>query len=117
MKLNRRYALYDPLILPQKVRHTYFVNYPNICKNLRGWCVAITIKPRANVEDELPYQADESPTVLPVLTIELVQVLADNTILEVLHDDPIEPVDDDTDEDLDFSDEVDETMTIMMNKI
>ena len=61
-----------------------------------------------HVEDELSYQVDESPTVLPVLTIELVQGLADKTILEVLGDDPIEPVDDDTDEDLYFSDKVDE---------
>jgi len=56
----------------------------------------------------LPYQADELPTVLPVLTIELVQGLADTTIFEVLDDDPIEPVDDDTYEDIDFLDEVNE---------
>jgi len=61
-----------------------------------------------HVKDELPYQADESPTVLPVLTIQLVQGLADTTILKVFDDDPIEPVDDDTDEDIDFSDEVDD---------
>jgi len=75
--------------------------------------VAITTKPWVyvqvdNVEDELPYQADELPTVLPVLTIELVQGLADTTIFEVLDDDPIEPVDDDTYEDIDFLDEVNE---------
>jgi len=75
--------------------------------------VAITRKPRAHVqvdhvEDELPYQADDSLTVLLVLTIELVQGLTDTTILEVLDDDPIEPVDDDTYEDIDFADEVDE---------
>jgi len=75
--------------------------------------VAITTKPRAHiqvghVEDELPNQADESPTVLPVLTIELVQGLADTTILEVLDHDPLEPFDDDTNEDINFSHEVDE---------
>ena len=75
--------------------------------------MAITTKPWVyvqvdNVEDELPYQADELPTVLPVLTIELVQGLADTTIFEVLDDDPIEPVDDDTYEDIDFLDEVNE---------
>ena len=72
--------------------------------------------PSYHVEDELSYQADESPTVLPILTIELVQGLADTPILEVPDDDPIEPVDDDsiepadddTDEDIDFSNEVDE---------
>jgi len=56
----------------------------------------------------LSYQADESPTVLPILTIELVQGLADTPILEVPDDDPIEPVDDDRYEDINFSDEVDE---------
>jgi len=45
VKLNGRYALYDPFILSQKARQVYFVNYPNICKNLHGWCVAITTKP------------------------------------------------------------------------
>ena len=89
------------------------VNYPNICKNLRGWCVTITTKPQAHVqvdhvEDELIYQADESPIVLPILTIELVQGLADTTILEVLDHDPLEPFDDDTNEDINFSHEVDE---------
>ena len=57
---------------------------------------------------ELPYQADELPTVLPVLTNELVQGLADTTILEVLDDDPVEPVYDDTNEDIDYSDDFDE---------
>jgi len=56
----------------------------------------------------LPYQADELPTVLPVLTNELVQGLADTTILEVLDDDPVEPVYDDTNEDIDYSDDFDE---------
>jgi len=56
--------------------------------------VTITTKPQAHVqvdhvEDELIYQADESPIVLPILTIELVQGLADTTILEVLDDDPL----------------------------
>jgi len=64
--------------------------------------------PSYHVEDELSYQADESPTVLPILTIELVQGLADTPILEVPDDDPIEPVDDDRYEDINFSDEVDE---------
>jgi len=122
VKLNGRYALYDPFILSQKARQTHFVNYPKICKNLRGWCVAITTKPRAHVqvdhvEDELPYQADESPTVLPVLTIELVQGLADTTILEVLDDDPIELVDDDTYEELTSQMKLMNKMTIMTNNI
>ena len=113
VKLNGRYVLYDPFILPQKERQAYFVNYLNICKNLCGWYVAITIKSWAHVQvdhvsDELTYQTNESPTVIPILTINLVQGLADTTVLEVLDDDLIKPVDDDTYEDLDFSDEVDE---------
>jgi len=114
MKLSGTYALYDPFILSQKARQAYFVNYPNLCNNLCGWCVTIIAKPQGHVqvdhvEDEFPYQVGESPTVLPVLTIELVvQSLADTSIIEVLDNDPIEPVDDDTNEYFDLPDQVDE---------
>ena len=108
MKLNGKYVLYhlffhkkqDKPIL--SITQTYVKTFIVVREN--------QTKPRAhvqidNVEDELSYQADESPTVLPVLTIELVQGLAETKILEVLDDDPIEPVDDDTNEDIDNSDE------------
>jgi len=45
IKFDGRYILYDPFILLQKARQVYFVSYPNICENLGGWCMAITIKP------------------------------------------------------------------------
>jgi len=73
--MSGRYIPYDPFILPQNIRQVYYVPHPNICRNLRGWCVAITTKPRGhveveNIEDDLPYQLDEMPNVLPITTIE-----------------------------------------------
>jgi len=50
IKLSGRYGLYDPFILPQKVRQVYYVTYPNICKNLCGWFVPIKTKPRGHVQ-------------------------------------------------------------------
>ena len=72
IKMNGRYIPYDHFILPQKVRQVYFGPYPKICRNLRGWSVAIITKPRGNVEvdniqDDLPYQFDEMPNMLPCL--------------------------------------------------
>jgi len=49
IKLSGRYIPYDPFILPQKVKQVYYVNSPNIYKNLRGWCVPIKTKPLGHV--------------------------------------------------------------------
>ena len=110
IKLSGRYALYDPFILPQKARKTYFVNFPNICKNLRGWCIAITKKSWGfvqvdHIKDELPYQAHETPVVLPVERIEKFQGLADTSIIAEVDDDHIEALVHDTDEDINISEE------------
>ena len=85
---RRRYRFYDPFIISQKARQVYFVDYPNTCKDLRDWCVAIATKPRGHVEvDEIiqetqehesPFQADES--IVPMVAIEMVGGLADETI-------------------------------------
>jgi len=41
IKMSGRCILYDPFLLPQKIRQVYYVSYPNICRNLHGWCVTI----------------------------------------------------------------------------
>jgi len=98
IKLNGRYAPYDPFILPQKAIQVYYVLYPTICKNLRCWCVAIKTKPRGHIEvdkmeDELPYQANEIPNVLPVTRIKHLQGLAETFVVEVLDHHDMEPLD------------------------
>ena len=111
IKLSGRYGPYDPFILPHKVKQVYYVTYPNICKNLRGWCVPIKTKPRAhvqvdNINDELSYQAEETSNVLPVTRIEHLQCLSDTSNVEVLgDDDDIEAHNDDDDEDIDLLNE------------
>jgi len=113
IKLSGLYALYDPFIFPQKARQTYFVNYPNICKNLHGWCVAITTKSQGHVqvdhiEVELPYQGDETSVVLAVERIEQFQGLADTSIIEEVDDNYIEALVHDIDEDINLSEEEDQ---------
>ena len=85
IKMTRKYGLYDPFILAQKARQVYYVPYPETCKDLRGWFVAITTKPRGHVEvdgieNKVPYQADEMSNVLPITELEQLQGLADLTI-------------------------------------
>jgi len=92
IKLRGRYGPYEPFILPQKVKQVYYVTYPDICKNLRGWCVPVKTKPRGhvqvdNINDELSYQAEEMANVLPVTRIEHLQCLADTSNVEVVDDD------------------------------
>ena len=111
IKLSGRYGPYDPFILPQKVKQVYYLTYPNICKNLRGWCVPIKTKPRGyvqvdNINDELPYQAEETSNVLAITRIEHLQCLADTFNVEVVDDDDdIEARNDDDDEDVDLLNE------------
>ena len=87
---RKRYQYYDPFIVAQKARQVYYVDYPDTCKDLRDWCVAIATKPRGHVEvddivdetkiDESPYQADEC--VVPPVEIETVEGLRDDTVNE-----------------------------------
>ena len=87
---RRRYQYYDPFIIAQKARQVYYIDYPDTCKDLRDWCVAIATKPRGHVEvddineettaDESAYQADES--VVPMVEIETVAGLRDETVNE-----------------------------------
>jgi hypothetical protein len=87
IKMNKRYRQYDPFILAQKARQVYYVAYPEMCRNLRGWCAAITTKPRGhveidNVDDEMPYQSNEMSPIVPITEVEQLQGLADGTIIE-----------------------------------
>jgi len=81
------------------------VPYPKIYWKLCGWSVEITTKPRGHVEvykiqDDLPYQLDEMPNVLPITRIEEVKGLVDTLIIEPINDNVIETIcDDDDDED------------------
>jgi hypothetical protein len=86
VKKSRRYEGYDPFILAQKARQVYYVDYPETCRNLRDWCVAITTKPRGyvevdGVEDAVPYQAEEMPNVDLTEEIEQIHGLADPATL------------------------------------
>ncbi|KAK2436720.1 hypothetical protein QL285_021692 [Trifolium repens] len=87
IKMNKRYRQYDSFILAQKARQVYYVAYPEMCRNLRGWCAAITTKPRGhveidNVDDEMPYQSNEMSPIVPITEVEQLQGLADGTIIE-----------------------------------
>ncbi|PNX89694.1 hypothetical protein L195_g045816, partial [Trifolium pratense] len=75
IKMNKRYRQYDPFILAQKARQVYYVAYPEMCRDLRGWCAAITTKPRGhveidNVDDEIPYQSNEMSQIVPITVVE-----------------------------------------------
>ena len=83
--MSKRYSPYDPFILAQKARQVYFVPYPETCKDMRGWSMAITTKPRGHVEvddteNEVPYQADEMSCVLPITEVEALPGLLDINI-------------------------------------
>jgi hypothetical protein len=47
---SRRYARYDPFIITHQARQVYYVDFPAIRRDLRGWCVAIATKPRGHIE-------------------------------------------------------------------
>lgn len=91
IKMDKRYRLYDPFILVQKARQVYYVPYPEMCRDKRGWCVAITTKPRGhveidNTEDEMPYQSDGMSHVLPIAEIEPISCLRDNSQVDVFEE-------------------------------
>ena len=111
---GRRHQYYDPFIVAPKGRQVYYVHYPETCRDLRGWCVAISTKPRGHIEvddiiqetqpDESPYQADEP--ILPSVEIEPLRGLVDENVREFdrVVDSIPEPVGDNR---LSFEDEVD----------
>jgi hypothetical protein len=63
-----------------------------MCRDLRGWCAAITTKPRGhveidNIDDEMPYQSNEMSPIVPITEVEQLRGLADGTII-----DEVEPI-------------------------
>jgi hypothetical protein len=76
IKMNRRYQLFDPFAMAHNVRQVYYVPYPSIKVDKRGWCTAITTKPRGRIEkdgideDDHPYQIDEMTNVDDVIAVE-----------------------------------------------
>lgn len=91
IKMDKRYSLYDPFILAQKARQVYFVPYPEMCRDMRGWCAAITTKPRGhveidNTEDEMAYQSDGMAPVLPIAEIESISCLRDDSHVDVFEE-------------------------------
>ena len=92
IKMNKRYRQYDPFILAQEAKQVYYVPYPEMCRNMRGWCAAITTKPRGYVEidntgDAIPYQSDEMLPVVPITEVEEIHGLADGGLI-----DEVEPI-------------------------
>ncbi|GAU51743.1 hypothetical protein TSUD_137380 [Trifolium subterraneum] len=58
-----------------------------MCRDLRGWCAAITTKPRGHVEidnfdGEVPYQSNEMLPIVPITEVEQIRGLADGTIID-----------------------------------
>jgi hypothetical protein len=76
IKMNMRYQLFDPFAMAHNVRQDYYVPYPSIKVDKRGWCTAITTKPRGRIEkdgideDDHPYQIDEMTNVDDVIAVE-----------------------------------------------
>jgi hypothetical protein len=81
IKMNRKYQLFDPFAIANNVRQVYYVPYPSTKTDKRGWCAAITTKPRGRIEkdgieeegeeeEETPYQVDEMTNVDEVIEVE-----------------------------------------------
>jgi hypothetical protein len=91
IKMDKRYRPYDPFIIAQKARQVYYVPYPEMCTSMRGWCAAITTKPRGhveidNIEDEMPYQSHDTSPVLPIPEIEAISCLRDSSQADTFDD-------------------------------
>ncbi|XP_058758797.1 uncharacterized protein LOC131632049 [Vicia villosa] len=91
IKMDKRYRPYDPFILAQNARQVYYVPYPEMCRDMHGWCAAITTKPRGrveidNIEDEVPYQSDGMLPVLSSVEIESISCLRDNSQVDVFEE-------------------------------
>jgi hypothetical protein len=76
IKMNRRYQPFDPFAIAHNVRQVYYVPYPSTQTDKRGWCAAITTKPRGRIEKDgeeeeaEPYQLDEMGNVNQVIEVE-----------------------------------------------
>ncbi|KAK2454153.1 hypothetical protein QL285_001747 [Trifolium repens] len=81
IKMNRKYQLFDPFAIANNVRQVYYVPYPSTKIDKRGWCAAITTKPRGRIEKDgieeeggeeeaTPYQVDEMTNVDEVIEVE-----------------------------------------------
>jgi len=75
IQMDKRYTLFDPFIIAHNERKVYYVSYPTIRRDKRGWCVAIKTKPRGymksdNVKDDVPYQVEEMSHVNEVIEVE-----------------------------------------------
>ena len=83
IKMSGRYRLYDPFIIAHNVRQVYYVPYPSMRKDKRGWCVAIKTKPRGRIEtnddtvEDVPYQMDEMSNVNAVIQLDPITRLCD----------------------------------------
>ncbi|CAK8576952.1 unnamed protein product [Lathyrus sativus] len=89
--MDKRYRPNDPFIPAQNARQVYYVPYPEMCRDMRRWCAAITTKPRGhvmidNIEDEMPYQSDGMLPVLPTIEIESLSCLRDDTQVDVFEE-------------------------------
>jgi hypothetical protein len=76
IKMNRRYQPFDPFAIAHNVRQVYYAPYPSTQTDKRGWCAAITTKPRGRIEKDgeeeeaEPYQLDEMGNVNQVIEVE-----------------------------------------------
>ena len=82
IQMDKRYNLFDPFISSHNVRQVYYVSYPAIRRDKRGWCVAIKTKSRGyieidNVQDDVPYQVEEMSHVNEVVEVESISRLQD----------------------------------------
>jgi hypothetical protein len=84
IKMNKKYDRYDPFIIAQKVRQVYYVPYPEMRIDKRGWCAVIKTKPRGRVEvtdidEDTPYQDEEMAHIEQITEIEEIVGLHDET--------------------------------------
>jgi len=76
IKMSRKYSLYDPFAMAHNVKQVHYVPYPSAKIDKRGWCVAITTKPRGRIEtnviddEDEPYQENEMSNVDDVIAVE-----------------------------------------------
>lgn len=75
IKMSRQYDRYDPFIIAQKARQVYYVPYPEIRTDKRGWCAVIKTKPIGRIEvdgieEDMPYQDEEMAHIEQITEIE-----------------------------------------------
>ncbi|XP_058765057.1 uncharacterized protein LOC131638514 [Vicia villosa] len=84
IKMNSKYDRYDPFIIAQKAKQVYYVPYPEMRIDKRGWNAVIKTKPRGRIEvvdidDDTPYQDEEMAHVEQITEIEDMAGLHDET--------------------------------------